>query len=49
MNSIANIKEQDEQFICVNLTESPPGNEFPGGLREKALNWHEGWGLPAQK
>ncbi len=30
MNSIANIKQQGGQFIGVNLTESPPGNEFPG-------------------
>jgi hypothetical protein len=30
MNSLANIKKQGEQCICVNLTESPPGNEFHG-------------------
>ncbi|AFZ04663.1 hypothetical protein Osc7112_0016 [Oscillatoria nigro-viridis PCC 7112] len=32
MNSIANIKQQGGQCIGVNLTESPPGNEFHGAF-----------------
>jgi len=38
MNYIANIKKPGGQFIGVNLTEIPAGNEFPAGLREIALN-----------